>query len=88
MLLAQYFGRGSFGAILGSLGPIQTTALGISPLFGSYLLTFTGDYTVVFTVLMAMYAGAGCLIFLARAPRLPPRATESQADPAAAPAAV
>ena len=80
MLLAQYFGRGSFGAIMGSLGPLQTTALGVGPLFGSYLLTYTHSYPVVFMVLMAMYAGAGLLIFLAKAPRLPPRATASGSD--------
>ena len=88
MLLAQYFGRGSFGAIMGSLGPLQTTALGIGPLFGSYLLTFTHSYSVVFIVLMAMYAGAGMLIFLAKAPRLPPRALASQTDAAESAAAV
>ena len=91
MLLAQYYGRGSFGAILGSLGPLQTTALGVAPVFGSYLFEFTQDYTLVFTVLMAMYAGAGMLIFLAKAPRLPPRATAVEPDaagPDTAPAAV
>ena len=88
MLLAQYFGRGSFGAILGSLGPLQTGALGFAPVFGSYLLTFTHSYSVVFIVLMAMYAGAGLLILLAKTPRLPPRAMEGQADPSVAPATV
>ena len=88
MLLAQYFGRGSFGAILGSLGPIQTGALGASPVFGSYLLTFTHSYTLVFIILMAMYAGAGMLILLAKAPRLPPRAMEGPADHGVAPATV
>ena len=91
MLLAQYFGRGSFGAILGSLGPLQTTALGVAPVFGSYLFEFTHSYDVVFTVLMAMYAGAGMLIFLAKAPRLPPRATANDPEAtgtAGAPAAV
>ena len=80
MLLAQYYGRGSFGAILGSLGPLQTTALGVAPVFGSYLFEFTNSYALVFTVLMAMYAGAGMLIFLARPPVLPPRATASAPD--------
>ena len=88
MLLAQYFGRGSFGAILGSLGPLQTTALGVAPVFGSYLFEFTHSYNAVFIVLMAMYAGAGLLILLAKAPRLPPRATEAQSDPGIAPATV
>ncbi len=84
MLLAQYFGRGSFGAILGSLGPMQTTALGVAPVFGSYLYTFTQNYTLVFAVLMIMYAGAGMLIFLAKAPQLPPRATASAPEAVAA----
>ena len=88
MLLAQYFGRGSFGAIMGSLGPLQTTALGIGPLFGSSLLIFTHSYSMVFMVLIAMYAGAGMLIFLAKAPRLPPRALASQPDAAEGAAAV
>ena len=80
MLLAQYYGRGSFGAILGSLGPLQTTALGVAPVFGSYLFEFTHNYDVVFTALMAMYAAAGMLIFLAKAPRLPPRATATATE--------
>ena len=88
MLLAQYFGRRSFGAILGSLGPIQTGALGASPVFGSYLLTFTHSYTMVFIILMAMYAGATLLILLAKAPRLPPRAMQEQTDSGAAAATV
>lgn len=88
MLLAQYFGRGSYGAIMGSLGPLQTTALGLAPVFGSYLLTFTHSYSAVFIVLMAMYAGAAMLILLAKAPRLPPRAMELDPEPSVAPAAV
>ena len=91
MLLAQYYGRGSFGAILGSLGPLQTTALGVAPVFGSYLFEFTQNYTLVFMVLMAMYAGAGMLIFLAKPPGLPPRATAVEPGPdptATAPTAV
>ncbi len=82
MLLAQYFGRRSFGAILGSLGPMQTTGLGVAPVFGSYLFTFTHNYDIVFTALMAMYAAAGMLIFLAKAPRLPPRATANESGAA------
>ena len=77
MLLAQYFGRGSFGAILGSLGPMQTTALGLAPVFGTFLLEFTHNYNTVFTVLMGMYILAGLMVFLARPPTLPPRAAET-----------
>jgi MFS family permease len=88
MLLAQYFGRGSFGAILGSLGPLQTTALGIAPVFGTFLQTATGSYDIVFAVLAAMYAMAGMLIFLAKAPALPPRAVQMAREAQDAPATV
>ena len=88
MLLAQYFGRGSFGVILGTLGPLQTGALGLAPVFGNLLLAFTQSYSLVFVILMAMYAGAGLLILLAKAPRLPPRATQAQAEPGVASATV
>lgn len=73
MLLAQYYGRGSFGAILGWLGPVQTTALGLAPAFSTLLGEYTDNYAVVFIVLMALYAMAGLMVFLASPPRLPPR---------------
>ena len=79
MLLAQYYGRGSFGAILGWLGPVQTTALGLAPSFGTLLGEFTDSYTVVFVVLMALYALAGLMVFLASPPRRPPRADRAEA---------
>ena len=79
MLLAQYYGRGSFGAILGWLGPVQTTALGLAPSFGTLLGEFTDSYTVVFVVLMALYALAGLMVFLASPPRQPPRADRAAA---------
>ena len=81
-------GGGPSGRYWDRLGPLQTTALGAAPVFGSYLLTFTHSYSVVFIVLMAMYAGAGMLILLAKAPRLPPRANQAQAEPGVAPATV
>lgn len=83
MLLAQYYGRGSFGAILGWLGPVQTTALGLAPSFGTLLGAATDSYAIVFGVLMALYALAGLMVFLARPPRLPPRARQAGAAAAA-----
>ena len=77
MMLAQYYGRGSFGAILGWLGPVQTTALGLAPSFGTLLGEVTDSYTVVFIVLMVLYALAGLMVFLASPPRPPPRAARA-----------
>ena len=85
MLLAQYYGRGSFGAILGWLGPVQTTALGLAPSFGTLLGAATDSYAIVFGVLMALYALAGLMVFLASPPRLPPRARQTAAVAAASP---
>ena len=84
MMLAQYYGRGSFGAILGWLGPVQTTALGLAPTFGTLLGEVTDSYTVVFIVLMALYALAGLMVFLASPPRRPPRAARIGAGEGAA----
>ena len=83
MLLAQYYGRGSFGAILGWLGPVQTTALGLAPSFGTLLGAATDSYAIVFGVLMALYALAGLMVFLSSPPRLPPRARQAGAAVAA-----
>lgn len=84
MMLAQYYGRGSFGAILGWLGPVQTTALGLAPSFGTLLGEVTDSYTVVFIVLMVLYALAGLMVFLASPPRRPPRAARIAAGEGAA----
>ena len=77
MMLAQYYGRGSFGAILGWLGPVQTTALGLAPSFGTLLGEVTDSYDTVFIVLMVLYALAGLMVFLASPPRPPPRAARA-----------
>ena len=74
MMLAQYFGRASFGSITGLMGPVQMGALGLGPTFGAVLYNLTTGYTALFLYAVTSYAVAALLIFGTRAPQLPRRA--------------
>ena len=68
MMLAQYYGRGSYGAIAGLTGPFQMAFLGLGPTFGSLIYTFTDGYGAIWIYSLAAYAAAAILIFAARRP--------------------
>ena len=68
MVLAQYYGRASYGAILGAYAPFQTAALGLGPTLASTMLAVTGDYQVLYFAMMAAHGLAAFLMFLARPP--------------------
>ncbi len=74
MMLAQYFGRASFGSIIGTVGLFQTVALGLGPSLGAVLFQLTAGYTSLFLFGVAAYTIAILLIYAARRPRLPRRA--------------
>ena len=76
MMLAQYYGRNSYGSILGSFGPLQTLALGLGPGLGALIRDLTGSYNMLFIGMAFLYISAIALIFLAREPTLPNRASE------------
>ena len=76
MMLAQYYGRNSYGSILGSFGPLQTLALGLGPGLGALIRDFTGSYHMLFIGMAFLYISAIGLIFLAREPTLPNRTSE------------
>ena len=80
MVLAQYYGRGSYGSILGVMSPMQTAALGLGPSLGAVFKDVTGNYSSLFITLFCTYLLAAGLIFLARQPRLPPRVTPEVAE--------
>ncbi len=69
MMLAQYFGRGSYGTITGLTGPFQMVFLGLGPTFGALLHGLSGGYSVIWMYALAAYALAAILIFSARMPR-------------------
>ena len=68
MMLAQYFGRGSYGTITGLTGPFQMVFLGLGPTFGSLLFRYTDGYTVLWYYALVSYTIATVLIFSARRP--------------------
>ena len=76
-MLAQYFGRTSYGSITGLMGPFQIGAVGLGPTFGAMLLGATEGYTSLFVYALAAYGLAIVLVYSVRAPR-PPRRTFAQ----------
>jgi sugar phosphate permease len=68
---ADYFGRTSYGAILGTSSLVVTAFSICGPLFAGYLADQTGGYKTGFTIL-ALVSGLGAIyFFLARRP-VPP----------------
>lgn len=79
MMLAQYYGRDSYGSLLGLFSPFQTVALGLGPSLASVIRGLAGSYTTLYVVMVAAYLVSAALLYLARAPR-----RASQSDRAAA----
>ena len=73
MMLAQYFGRASYGTITGLTGPFQMAFLGLGPTFGALLYRATDGYSVIWFYALGAYALATLLIFSARRPTRPSR---------------
>ena len=74
MVLAQYYGRDSYGTILGFFAPFQIGMLGLGPALGALFREEIGSYTPLYLALGAAYMVAGGLVFLAKPPLLPTRA--------------
>ena len=68
MMIAQYFGRSSFGSITGLMGPFQTGALGMGPTFGALLYRITGGYRAIYLFGVLSYILALVCIIAARPP--------------------
>ena len=74
MMIGDYFGRRSFGALTGLTGPFRTAAMGLGPALGALLVNATGDYKAIFVVAVGSYVIAILLNYSVRQPRLPSRA--------------
>ena len=69
---ADYFGRASFGAIMGFSSMIIMLGMIFGPLIAGVMADQTGTYTAGFTLLAAL-AGVGSIFFiLLRPPQRPP----------------
>lgn len=68
MIVANYFGRHSFGSISGIMGPFQTIGLGLGPIMGAIIYDATGGYVHLFAFAIMTYLAATILFFFARPP--------------------
>ena len=50
ILLAEYFGRNSYGAIAGSLRPFEASGLGVGQIVGPLIYDLTGSYTLMISI--------------------------------------
>ena len=69
MMLAQYYGRDSYGSLLGIFSPFQTAALGLGPSLASLMREFSGSYIMLYTVMVGAYLASAVLLYFARPPQ-------------------
>ena len=68
MVLADYFGRNSYGAIAGAMRPFEAGGLGLGQIVGPVVYDLTGSYTILIVFSAAVQGMATCLMLLARRP--------------------
>ena len=68
MVLADYFGRNSYGAIVGAMRPFEAGGLGLGQIVGPVVYDLTGSYTILILFSAAVQGMAMCLMLLARRP--------------------
>ena len=71
MMLAQYFGRASYGSIIGTLTPLQIGALGLGPLLGTWVRDLTKSYKIIPVGTAAVLLFAALLFLFVRHPGTP-----------------
>ena len=81
MVLAGYFGRGSYGTILGVFSPLQMIALGAGPALASIVRTLAGDFYPLYIAMGVAYFVSAVLMYIAKPPQLPVRAGTEVAVP-------
>lgn len=83
MMLAQYYGRAHFGAIIGLVSLFQTASLGAGPSFSAVLYRLTGgQQTALFGFGTFAYTLATVLMYFARRPRTPREAARERSTAA------
>ena len=69
-MLAQYFGRGSYGSISGTFAPLQTGAHGSGPTLWTFTRDAMGSYAALNLGLVAIHLIAAFLVLASRQPSL------------------
>ncbi len=81
MVLAQYFGRESYGAIAGALRPFEAGGLGLGQVLGPVIYDLFGSYSSMIVIAAALHFAAALLIFMARPPGAGPEVELAIQDP-------
>ena len=68
ILLADYFGRNSYGAIAGTLRPFEAGGLGVGQLMGPLIYDLTGSYNLLIITSFALLAASASLMLLTKRP--------------------
>ena len=68
ILLADYFGRNSYGAIAGSLRPFEAGGLGVGQVVGPLIYDFTGSYVLLVIASSGLLLVSAALMALTRRP--------------------
>ena len=68
IMLADYFGRNSYGAIAGTLRPFEAGGLGLGQLVGPLIYDLTGSYTLLILASSALLFTSAALMLPARRP--------------------
>ena len=58
MIMAQYYGRSSYGTIMGALRPFEAGGLGVGQSLGALIYDFTGSYRPLIFISMVFYVTA------------------------------
>jgi MFS family permease len=73
IIMAQYYGRRSYGAISGFVYPFNMFGLGFGPLICSVCFDLTGSYQLLLSIFIAASLISALLLWLAKKPILPVR---------------
>jgi len=71
IMVAQYYGRASYGTINGFITPFQMLGLGLGPLVASISYDLSGSYDNAFFLFAAFFGLSAVALFMARRPPLP-----------------
>ena len=72
MVLADYFGRNSYGAIAGAMRPFEASGLALGQVVGPVVYDLTGNYTILILISAAVQGMAMFIMLLARRPQQRP----------------
>ena len=64
----DYFGRKSFGTIMGFMDLVQMFGIVLGPVFAGWIFDTTGDYRIAFITFAIVAAIAALLMLIARRP--------------------